>query len=379
MGISKLDGDGAVAVEDTQKKLGTLIIHLGTVSSGTLKVGDAVELAIDRPRRDGLRANHSATHLLHAALRRRLGDHVTQKGSLVAPDRLRFDFSQPRAVSREEIAQIEADVNRQIRGNTAVATTLMSPEEAVAQGAMALFGENYGDEVRVLAMGADETAAGTPYSVELCGGTHARRTGDIGLFKITGESAVGAGVRRIEALTGATAEAHMADQEARLMAAAGALKTTAAEVPARVEALIEQRKKLERELSEARRQAVTAGNHDGGGIDDSVTDIGGISYMARRLDDVPAKELRAMADDLKKQLGSAVVALAAVNDGKAALMVAVTDDLTKHFSAVDLVRVGAEVLGGKGGGGRPDMAQAGGPDGDNADAALEAIANLLKG
>jgi len=388
--ITKIDGggdggDGAVtfAITDTQKKLGALIVHHGVVSGGEMRVGDAVELTIDKPRRMALRANHSATHLLYAALRRRLGDHVTQKGSLVAADRLRFDFSPPRAVSRHEIALIEADVNRQIRGNTAVTTTLMSPEQAVAQGAMALFGENYGDEVRVLAMGADDSAEQTaaapaPYSVELCGGTHARRTGDIGFLKIIGESAVGAGLRRIEALTGAAAETHLSDQEARLMSVAGALKTTPAEAPARIEALIEQRKNLERELSQARRAAVTAGRDQVGG-DDGLTDVGGVPYYARRLDGVPPRDLRGLADDLKRKFGSAVVALVAVNDGKAALMVAVTDNLTDRHSAIDLVRVGALALGGKGGGGRPDMAQAGGPEGEKAAAALAAIEKAITG
>ena len=382
-------GGATVAIDGAQKKLGALIVHSGKVSGGALRVGDVVELAIDAPRRVSLRANHSATHLLHAALRHRLGDHVTQKGSLVAADRLRFDFSQPRSLTGDEIARIEADVNRQIRRNTDVTTTLMSPEEAVAQGAMALFGENYGDEVRVLAMGAQEGSdegsdefGSEPFSVELCGGTHARRTGDIGLFKITGESAVAAGVRRIEALTGAAAEAHVGDQEARLAAAAVALKTTAAEVPARIEALIEQRKKLERDLTEARRAAVMAGKDRGGGdngADEALRDAGGIPYYARRLDGIPAKELRGLADDLKTRLGSAVIALVAVNDGKAALMVAVTNDLTDRLSAVDLVRAGAAPLGGKGGGGRPDMAQAGGPEGEQADAALDAIERAIAG
>ena len=378
--ISKIDDDGVtVVIDNTQKKLGTLIVHCGVIEGGAIRLGDVVELAIDAPRRAGLRANHSATHLLHAALRRRLGDHVTQKGSLVAADRLRFDFSQPRAVTRDEIARIEADVNHQIRANTAVSTTLMSPKEAIALGAMALFGENYGDEVRVLAMGADE-ATDKPYSVELCGGTHARRTGDIGLFKIVSESAIAAGVRRIEALTGAAAETHLGDQEARLMAAAGALKTTPAEVPARIEALIEQRGKLERELIEARRAAITAGRHDGGDSgDEALRDAGGVKYYARRLDGISPKELRGFADDLKTKFGSAVIALIAVNDGKAALMVAVTDDLLGRLNAVDLVRVGAEARGGKGGGGRPGMAQAGGPEGDKADAALDAIERAIAG
>ena len=356
-----------VTITDTQMKVGALHVHIGTVAEGVLGVGDVVDLAIEGDRRTLLRANHSATHLMHAALRRRLGDHVTQKGSLVAPDRLRFDFSHTRPLAVEDLAAIEAEVNDHIRRNTTVETTIMSPDEAVAAGAMALFGENYGDEVRVLAMGAD---GGTAYSLELCGGTHVARTGDIGLFKIIGEGAVAAGVRRIEALTGAAAEAYLKEHGEYLHAAAAQLKTTPAELPARIEALIEQRKKLEREIAELRHRLAT-----GGGAE--VREAGGIKLAARRLDGTPPKELRGLADTLKKQLGSGVVALITVTDGKAALVVGVTDDLTDRLSAVELVRVGAEALGGTGGGGRPDMAQAGGPDGDKADAALDAIERAI--
>ena len=358
-----------VTITDTQIKVGALHVHIGTVAEGALGVGDVVELAIEGDRRTLLRANHSATHLMHAALRRRLGDHVTQKGSLVAPDRLRFDFSHGQPLAAEDLAAIEAEVNDQIRQNATVETTIMSPDEAVSAGAMALFGENYGDQVRVLAMGAD--GDGT-YSLELCGGTHVARTGDIGQFKIIGEGAVAAGVRRIEALTGAAAERHARDQEESLRAAAARLKTTPAELPARIEALIEQRKKLEREIAELRRELAT-----GGGAAAEVRETGGIKLAARRLDGTPPKELRGLADTLKKQLGSGVVALIAVTDGKAALVVGVTDDLTDRLSAVELVRVGAAALGGTGGGGRPDMAQAGGPDGDKADAALDAIERAI--
>ena len=373
--IAAGEGGARVAVSQTEKHLGDLHVHRGAVAGGTIRVGDVVELAVDGPRRVLLRANHSATHLLHAALRRRLGDHVTQKGSLVAPDRLRFDFSHPQAVAAADIAAIEADVNAQVRANTAVVTTLMSPDEAVAQGAMALFGENYGDEVRVLAMGtADDESGGEPYSLELCGGTHVRRTGDIGAFKIVGEGAVAAGVRRIEALAGAAAETHFATQEERLLAAAAALKTTPGDLVARLDALLQQRKALERELADARRRLATGG---AGGAGGEVREAGGIKLSARRLDGASPKELRGLADDLKKQLGSGVVALVAVNDGKAALVVAVSDDLTASLSAVELARVGAETLGGKGGGGRPDMAQAGGPDGSAADAALDAIERTI--
>ena len=356
-----------VTITDTQMKVGALHVHIGTVAEGVLGVGDVVDLAIEGDRRTLLRANHSATHLMHAALRRRLGDHVTQKGSLVAPDRLRFDFSHTRPLAVEDLAAIEAEVNDHIRRNATVETTIMSPDEAVAAGAMALFGENYGDEVRVLAMGAD---GGTAYSLELCGGTHVARTGEIGLFKIIGEGAVAAGVRRIEALTGAAAEAYLKEHGEYLHAAAARLKTTPAELPARIEALIEQRKKLEREIAELRHRLAT-----GGGAE--VREAGGIKLAARRLDGTPPKELRGLADTLKKQLGSGVVALVTVTDGKAALVVGVTDDLTDRLSAVELVRVGAAALGGTGGGGRPDMAQAGGPDGDKADAALDAIERAI--
>ena len=378
--IAVAGGGGRVAITDTKKHLGDLYVHAGAVADGTIGVGDIVALAIDSPRRALLRANHTATHLLHAALRRCLGDHVTQKGSLVAPDRLRFDFSHGRAVLPADITQIEGSVNAQVRRNSEVTTTIMSPGAAITAGAMALFGENYGDEVRVLAMGADDgddegEAGGRPYSLELCGGTHARRTGDIGLVKITGESAVAAGVRRIEALTGAAAEAYLAEREQCLSAAAAALKTSPSEVSARIDALLDQRKSLERELTEARRRLVGGG----GGSDAGARDAGGVKFAARRLDGTSPKELRGLADGLKQQLGSGVVALVTVNDGKAALVVAVSDDLTDRLDAVALARVGARALGGRGGGGRPDMAQAGGPDGANADAALAAIEHAIAG
>jgi alanyl-tRNA synthetase len=374
-GIATTSG-ARLTITNTEKHLGGLHVHIGTVEDGDLSVGDVVELAVDGPRRTLLRANHSATHLLHAALRRQLGDHVTQKGSLVAADRLRFDFSQPRALIDDDLAAIEADVNHQIRGNTNVTTTIMSPEEAVEHGAMALFGENYGDEVRVLAMGRGDDD-GQPYSLELCGGTHARRTGDIGAFKITSEGAVAAGVRRIEALTGAAALNYL-NQRARIVAdAAATLKATPLDLGPRIDALVEQRKSLERDLAEARRKLVTGAHGTGG--DHGPRDAGGVKLSARKLEGTAPKELRGLADDLKKQLGTGVVALIAVNDGKAALVVAVSDDLTDRFSAVDLVRAGAEALGGKGGGGRPDMAQAGGPHGANADAALDAIEAAIVG
>ncbi|MEX2649267.1 MAG: alanine--tRNA ligase [Alphaproteobacteria bacterium] len=361
-----------IEVRDTQKRLGALHVHLGTVTAGRIAVGDEVRLAIDGERRRRLRANHSATHLLHQALRRRLGDHVVQKGSLVAPDRLRFDFSHPKAVTAEELAAIEADVNRQILANAEVGTRLMSPDDAVAAGALALFGEKYGEEVRVVAMG---TADDRAYSVELCGGTHVRRTGDIGILRIVAEGAVAAGVRRVEALTAEGAREHLAAQEERLGAVASLLRVAPAEVPARVAALIEERRRLERELTEARKKLSLGGGRGSNG--DDVRDIGGVKLAAQHLVDVPAKDLKGLADAWKHRLGSGVVALVAVADGKAALVVGVTEDLTDRYDAVALVRVGAAELGGKGGGGRPDMAQAGGPDAGRAQAALAAIEHAL--
>ncbi|MDH5748023.1 MAG: alanine--tRNA ligase [Rhodospirillales bacterium] len=362
-----------VVITETQKKVGDLHVHIGEVEHGVLKVGDDVSLSVDGGRRSALRANHSATHLMHEALRRKLGDHVTQKGSMVAPDRLRFDISHPKAVGKEELVEVEASVNDQVRGNSDVVTRLMTPEEAIAEGAMALFGEKYGDEVRVVSMGSDKNAV---YSTELCGGTHVRRTGDIGVFKIISESAVAAGVRRIEALTGEGALAYLEAQEQTLREAAALLKAPPTEVPARIAALIEERKKLERELTETRKKMAAGGS---GTAQTEVSDVGGIKFSPRLLEDVPAKDLKGMADDLKSQLGSGVVALISVSEGKASLVVGVTGDLTDRISAVDLVRAGSAAVGGKGGGGRPDMAQAGGPDGTRAQAALEAIEQALAG
>jgi alanyl-tRNA synthetase len=364
-------GDGLeLAVRDVQKKADGLFVHLGEVTRGRIAAGQAVELRVDVERRDRLRANHSATHLLHEALRRVLGGHVTQKGSLVAPERLRFDFSHPKPMTEEEIAAVEAEVNFRVRQNAEVGTRLMTPDEAVKAGALALFGEKYGDEVRVVSMGSDEERA---FSTELCGGTHVRRTGDIGFFKIVGESALAAGVRRIEALTGEAAVKHVEREEALLGEAAAALKVAPAELPARVASLVEERRRLERELSELRRKLAAGG----GAAGPSAKEVRGVKFAARRLDGVPARELKAMADALKKQVGSGVVAIAAEAEGKASLVVGVTADLTDRLNAVDFVRVGAEKLGGKGGGGRPDMAQAGGPDASALQAALDAIEAAL--
>ncbi|MDS4012397.1 MAG: alanine--tRNA ligase [Defluviicoccus sp.] len=372
-GVIAAPGGGRLLVSDTHKKAGDVHVHLGIVDSGNLGVGDDVALRVDHDRRAALRAHHSATHLLHAALRTRLGEHVTQKGSLVAPDRLRFDVSHPKPMSPDEIAAVEADVNAEIRGNNDVATHLMDPEAAVLAGAMALFGEKYGDEVRVVSMGSPRTAD-QAYSVELCGGTHVRRTGDIGMFKIVGETALAAGVRRIEAVTGAAALAFVAEEERCLKSTAQLLNTAITDVPDRVAALIEERRRLERELSEARRALATGG---GSGSGAEIRQVNGIRYSSRVLPGLPAKELKSLADDLKKQLGSGVVALIATAEGKASLVVGVTEDLTPKVNAVALVRIGAAALGGAGGGGRPDMAQAGGPEPEKASAALEAIEQAL--
>ncbi len=364
--------DVKVRVTDTVKKVGDIFVHLGQIEKGVLKVGDEVVLQVDDKRRRAICANHSATHLLHRALRRELGDHVVQKGSMVAADRLRFDVSHPKAIGGEEMGRVEAEVNDRIRYNSAVSTHLMEPEEAVKEGAMALFGEKYGDEVRVVCMGGEDADA--THSVELCGGTHVGRTGDIGFFKIVSESAVAAGVRRIEGLTGAAAENYCADREAVLLETAALLKVALADVPARVSGLLDERKKLESDMADARRVLATGGGGNGGG---EVKEVGGLKYSPRLLDGTPPKELKSLADDLKKQMGSGVVALVSVNDGKASLVVGVSDDLSARLSAVDLVRAGAAALGGKGGGGRPDMAQAGGPNGKEAGKALAAIEAIL--
>jgi alanyl-tRNA synthetase len=381
-------GGAELAVRDTARQLGGMHVHIGTLKHRALEVGDIVELRVDGARRARLRANHSATHLLHEALRRRLGEHVTQKGSLVAPDRLRFDISHPRPVAAEELRAVEAMVNARILRNAEVTTRLMTPERAIEAGALALFGEKYGDEVRVVSMGGPagdtngrEDVPGNRYfSTELCGGTHVRRTGDIGAFHIVAESAVSSGVRRIEAVTGIDALAWLDRQEALLREAAEALRAAPAEVPARVAQLVEERRRLERELAEARRKLATAGPAAGGnGAGAIAREVAGVKFAARALADVPPRELKSMADELKRQIGSGVVALADSFDGKGSLVVAVTDDLVDRFSAVELVRVGVARLGGKGGGGRPDMAQGGGPDASAGEAALAAIEAAIAG
>ncbi len=364
---------GLVAdVEDTAKPLGRLHAHRAKIGTGSIKVGDTVHLTVDTDRRDRIRANHSATHLLHAALRNTLGAHVTQKGSLVAPDRLRFDFSHPEALTHSQIASIESLVNEQVRHNESVTTRLMTPDDAIAAGAMALFGEKYGDEVRVLSMGKGDANS---YSVELCGGTHVRATGDIAIFKIISESAVSSGVRRIEALTGEAARLWLTDREDRLRQSAAALKTTPEEVPARIAALVEQSRKLERELAEAKKALALGG---GSGAQAAGPEkVGQIDFIGQVIEGLDPKELRGIVDQNKAALGSGVSAVLALVDGRASIAVGVTDDLTGTISAVDLVRAGVEALGGKGGGGRPDMAQGGGPEADKAGAAIDAVKAAL--
>ncbi|QOV93290.1 alanine--tRNA ligase [Novosphingobium sp. ES2-1] len=361
-----------LAVSDTAKPLGRLHAHNAKVEAGAIKVGDVVKLDIDVERRDAIRANHSATHLLHAALRNRLGGHVTQKGSLVAADRLRFDFSQPTALTPEDIAAIEAEVNAEIRANEPVTTRLMSPDDAIEAGAMALFGEKYGEEVRVLSMGR---ATEKHYSVELCGGTHVRALGDIGVFRIVSESAVSSGVRRIEALTGEGARQWFVAREEALKHTASILRTTPEDVEARVSALMEERKKLERELAEAKKALALGGG--AAKAENADEEVGGIKFSGQVLDGLDPKELRGLLDQAKQRLGSGVAVIVAVNEGKASIAAAVTEDLVGKVSAVDMVRAGVEALGGKGGGGRPDMAQGGGPDGAKAAEAIAAAKAVL--
>ncbi len=362
-----------VTVEDTAKPLGKLHAHKVRVKSGRVALGDAIALEVDEARRDRVRANHSATHLLHAALRHRLGGHVTQKGSLVAEDRLRFDFAHPTALSGDDIAAIEAEVNRHVRENAEVGTRLMSPDDAISAGAMALFGEKYGEEVRVLSMGRPGDD-GRNWSIELCGGTHVRALGDIALFKVVGESAVASGVRRIEALTGEAARAYLTAREDALKSAAATLKSAPDEVPARVVALTDALRKAERELADVRRSLALGGAATGGdNAAPASEEIGGTGFLGRVIEGLDPKELRGTVDGMKAQLGRGVAALVAVNDGRASVAVGVTDDLTDRFSAVTLVQSAVAALGGKGGGGRPDMAQGGGPNGGAAQAALDAV------
>ena len=377
-GVISTDG-ARLTVTDTQKRGEGLFVHACVVDEGTVKVGDATALTVDHARRSRLRANHSATHLLHEALREVLGTHVAQKGSLVAPERLRFDVSHPKPMTADELKLVEDMANEIIVQNSAVTTRLMSVDDAIAEGAMALFGEKYGDEVRVVSMGQGihGAKANRPYSVELCGGTHVGATGEIGLVRIVGESAVGAGVRRLEALTGASALAYLSEQDERVKSLATTLKVQPAEVLSRVETLMDERRKLERELNEAKKKLALGGG-DANGSADQVQEIGGVKFLGKVVTGVEPKDLKSLADDGKKSLGSGIVTFVGVSaDGKASAVVAVTDDLTGRFSAVDLVRVASAALGGKGGGGRADMAQAGGPDGAKVKDAIDAVGAAL--
>jgi alanyl-tRNA synthetase len=366
--------DFAATISDTAKPLGRLHAHQAKIDEGGIKVGDVVMLKINVARRDAVRANHSATHLLHAALRNALGGHVSQKGSMVAADRLRFDFSHNQPVSAAEIAQIEAEVNTQIRGNSIVTTRLMTPDDAVAAGALALFGEKYGDEVRVLSMG-DE--AGATYSVELCGGTHVNALGDIALLTIVSEGAVASGIRRIEALTGEAARQHLAGREAQLKDVAALLKTGVDDVGARVESLLAERKRLDKELSEAK-TALAMGGAGGSGAKAEPEEIGGVQLLCQVINGIEPKALRGLADEQMKALGSGIVTIIAANENANTVVVVVSQDLTDRFAAPALVQAATVAMGGQGGGGRPEMAQGGGPAGEaEALAAIEAIRAAL--
>ncbi len=382
-----LAGEGGIKfrVTDTQKKLGDFFVHVGKVESGELKLGTALQLEVDHSRRFSIRAHHSATHLIHEALRQVLGDHIAQRGSMVAPDRLRFDFVHPKPITAEELARVEDIANDVVLENDEVTTRVMGVDEAREAGARALFGEKYGDEVRVVSMGRTARERGANalgWSVELCGGTHVKRTGDIGLITLTGESAVASGVRRIEALTGNYARRHANETMALAKTAANELRTSIDDVPARITALMDERKKLERELSDARKKLAMGGGASAGsnGAAAGMREVGDVKLMARAVEGIEMKDLKSLADDGKKQIGSGVVAIVGVTeDGKAGVVVGVTADLTARFNAVNLVKIASEALGGKGGGGRPDMAQAGGPDGAKATEALAAIEKAMAG
>ena len=370
--------DGAeFVVEDTRKHAGALHAHVGRLTKGAINLGDKATLDIDSARRAAIRANHSATHLMHAALRNVLGGHVTQKGSLVEADRLRFDFSHGAPLTPTEIEHIEAEVNALIRQNAETSTEKMAPAKAIEAGALALFGEKYGEEVRVLSFGKSLVDGKLAYSVELCGGTHVQRTGDIALFAILSEGGVAAGVRRIEAATGAAALAHFNAQAALAKAIAAHLKTPLAEAPERVAALLDERKKLERELGEAKKR-LALGGAGGQAVPTEPETIGPFKFQSRVLHDIPAKDLRGIVDEDKAMLvSSGVSANVSIFDSKASLAVGITPDLIGKISSVDILRIGVEALGGKGGGGRPDFAQGGGPNIDKAEAAIQAMKAAL--
>jgi alanyl-tRNA synthetase len=377
LGVVQSASGARFVVTSTEKRVGDVFVHAGKLETGSLAVGEAVELIVDHARRSGNRQHHSATHLLHEALRKTLGGHVQQKGSLVEPERLRFDFSHTKAMSHDELRDVEEMANAIVQQNDAVQTRLMTVDAAVAEGAMALFGEKYGDEVRVVSMGRNPDGSSRPiYSLELCGGTHVNRTGDIGVIKVVSESGSAAGVRRLEALAGNAARAYLEQQDRRVQAAAAALKTSPAELVPRIEALLEDRRKLERELTEAKRALAKGG---GAGPVTQDVSVNGKAFRPMIVSDLDANSAKGLVDDMKASLGSGIVAIISKSaEGKVGLYVGVTNDLTRSNNAVDLVRVGSIVLGGKGGGGRPDLAQAGGPDASKAEAALEAIKAAIK-
>ncbi|MBL3596027.1 alanine--tRNA ligase [Rhodovulum sulfidophilum] len=373
-----LKPEGRGEILDTQKMPGGLFAHKVTPAKAALAVGDAVELRVDHARRSAIRANHSATHLLHEALRQTLGDHVAQKGSLNAPDRLRFDFSHAKAMAADELEAVESQVNGFIRQNSAVETRIMTPDDARAIGAQALFGEKYGDEVRVVSMGRAATGKGhdgQTWSIELCGGTHVARTGDIGLCVVLGDSASSAGIRRIEALTGQAALDHLIAQERRLAEVAEAVKAPASEVVARIRTLVEDRRALEHEVAQLRRELALAGP---AGAAPEAREVGGVPFLAQVLHGISGKDLPPIIDEHKARLGTGAILLIAEADGKASVAAGVTPDLTDKVSAVDLVRAAVVELGGKGGGGRPDMAQGGAKDAANAEAAIRAAEAVLE-
>ncbi|MAV87874.1 MAG: alanine--tRNA ligase [Rhodospirillaceae bacterium] len=370
--FGRMDNTSGVKIQifNTQKKLGDLIVHEGKILDAKLKVGDQLHLIVDHERRSSMRTHHSATHLLHSALRNSLGKHVSQKGSLVAQDKLRFDLSHPTAISRDELDKIEDQVNNQIRLNTEVITRLMTPDEAINMGAMALFGEKYGDEVRVVSMGSvngDEI-----FSTELCGGTHTKRTGDIGVFRIISETAVSSGVRRIEAVAGRMAQNYIITDSKILFDTATLLKVPVSDIPRRTEIMLEERKKLEKEIVDLRRE-MASGNRG----QSEIKKVANINFIGKCLNNLPARDLKGLADEFKSQVVSGVVALTSVHENKVSIVVSVTDDLTDQISAVDLVKLAANVVDGKGGGGRVDMAQAGGPNSDRVGEVIEAIENEL--
>ena len=370
--FGSMNNDSGVKINiyNTQKKLGDLIVHEGKIIGTKLKVGDQLELMVNHERRSSIRTHHSATHLLHSALQNKLGRHVTQKGSLVAEDKLRFDVSHPTAISREDLDKVEDQVNKQIRLNTEVITRLMTPDEAIGMGAMALFGEKYGDEVRVVSMGFSNEKEF--FSTELCGGTHTKRTGDIGVFRILSETAVSSGVRRIEAVAGITAQNYIINDSKILLDTANLLKVPIADIPRRTEVLLEDRKKLEKEIVDLRRELASGNNNQS-----EIKKISNINFIGKHLNDLPAKDLKGLADEFRSQIGSGVVALTSLHENKVSIVVSVTDDLTDEISAVDLVKLGANVVDGKGGGGRVDMAQAGGPNSAKVGEVIESIENEL--